>query len=214
MTKKPAKPIVYAFIDSENLHRGVQSQGWNLDYKKFRLYLKNKYDVEKAVMFIGSMNEQQALYDSLTRDGYEIVFKPAIHYFENGQKKIKGNVDAELVLHAAAVEFANYDEAVIISGDGDFYCLVEFLVQHNRLRKILTPNRNFSKLLRKWTRYISSVSDFRDALEYKKANKKSGSAVGRNLRPARNGYTKSSVANPRAKVKRPAKKNGQRKDSK
>jgi hypothetical protein len=27
----------YAFIDGNNLYLGVRSQGWKLDYKKFRL---------------------------------------------------------------------------------------------------------------------------------------------------------------------------------
>jgi len=31
------------------------------------------------------------------------------------------------VLYAAAIEYSNYDKAVIVSGDGDFYCLHEFL---------------------------------------------------------------------------------------
>ena len=46
-------PKVYAFIDSQNLNLGIRSQGWELDFKKFRLYLKNKYHVEKAYLFIG-----------------------------------------------------------------------------------------------------------------------------------------------------------------
>ena len=47
------KPVTYAFIDSQNLNLGIQSLGWKLDFKKFRLYLKNKYSVEKAYLFIG-----------------------------------------------------------------------------------------------------------------------------------------------------------------
>jgi hypothetical protein len=43
---KDTKPIVYAFIDSQNLNLGTQSAGWKLDFRKFRLYLKNKYGVQ------------------------------------------------------------------------------------------------------------------------------------------------------------------------
>jgi len=48
-----AKSSIYAFIDSQNLNLGVRSLGWRIDYKKLRLYLKNKYNVERAFMFIG-----------------------------------------------------------------------------------------------------------------------------------------------------------------
>ena len=44
---------VYAFIDSQNLNLGIRSLGWNLDFKRFRVYLKDKYDVKKAFLFIG-----------------------------------------------------------------------------------------------------------------------------------------------------------------
>lgn len=46
----------YAFIDSQNLNLGVRSQGWRIDYKRFRLYLKNKYNIKQAFMFIGMVN--------------------------------------------------------------------------------------------------------------------------------------------------------------
>ena len=87
----------YAFIDSQNLNLGVQSLGWKLDYKKFRLYLKNKYDVQQVYLFIGKSAGNQELYVNLQHAGYNLVFKPTVAYFENGKKTMKGNVDAELV---------------------------------------------------------------------------------------------------------------------
>ena len=43
----------YAFTDSQNLNLGIQKLSWKLDYRKFRVYLKEKYSVEKAYIFIG-----------------------------------------------------------------------------------------------------------------------------------------------------------------
>ncbi len=114
------RPKVYAFIDSQNLNLGVRSLGWQIDYKKFRLYLKNKYGVVQAFMFIGLMPNNQKLYTQLQSAGFILIFKPTVRYFENGKETVKGNVDAELVLHAAAIEYSNYDKAIIVSGDGDF----------------------------------------------------------------------------------------------
>ncbi len=61
--------VNYAFVDSQNLNLGVRSQGWRIDYKKFRLYLKNKYNVEQAFMFIGLIDNNQGLYTDLQRAG-------------------------------------------------------------------------------------------------------------------------------------------------
>ena len=84
MTKKLDR--VYAFIDSQNLNLGVRSQGWKLDFKKFRLYLKNKYRVEKAYLFIGMIPGNEQLYTNLADSGYQLVFKPTISYTEDGQE--------------------------------------------------------------------------------------------------------------------------------
>ena len=55
----------YAFIDSQNLNLGIKSLGWKLDFKKFRIYLKEKYHVATAYIFIGFMPANQNLYSSL-----------------------------------------------------------------------------------------------------------------------------------------------------
>ncbi|NCQ54574.1 NYN domain-containing protein, partial [Candidatus Saccharibacteria bacterium] len=114
----------YAFIDSQNLNLGVRSLGRTLDFKKIRLYLKNKYNVYKAYLFIGYQDGNERLYSSLQEADYILIFKPTVE-LTNGI--VKGNVNAELVLHSAAIQYKNYDKAVIVSGDGDFTCLVEFL---------------------------------------------------------------------------------------
>jgi hypothetical protein len=42
----------YAFIDSQNVNLAIRDQGWKLDWKRFRIYLKEKYGVTKAFLFI------------------------------------------------------------------------------------------------------------------------------------------------------------------
>lgn len=158
----------YAFIDSQNLNLGVRSSGWRIDYKRFRLYLKNKYNVERAFVFIGLVGNNQKLYTELQAAGFILVFKPTVQYFENGKETVKGNVDAELVLHAAAIEFQNYDKALIVSGDGDFACLLEFLEDKGKLMHVLAPSHKYSKLLKPFSRYIIHMSQLNRSVEYKK----------------------------------------------
>jgi uncharacterized LabA/DUF88 family protein len=158
------KQITYAFIDSQNLNLGVRSQGWKLDFKRFSLYLSNKYNVKKAFLFIGYIPENRNLYDYLKKSGYVLIFKPVI---ESKRIKTKGNIDAELVLHTM-IEFPNYDKAIIVSGDGDFYCLAQYLANKNKLLHILTPNKKYSSLLRKFARFIVYMDQLRGSLEIKK----------------------------------------------
>lgn len=157
------KRQVYAFIDSQNLNLGIRDQGWRLDFRKFRVYLKDKYKVNKSFLFIGYIAENEKLYDALRSFGYKIVFKPTVKH----KGETKGNIDAELVLWSANVEYQKYSKAVIITGDGDFYCLVKFLIKKKKLRKVLIPNRKkFSSLLWEFKEYLEFANNLKDKLAY------------------------------------------------
>lgn len=160
-------PNVYAFIDSQNLNMGVKSMGWKIDYRRFRQYLRNKYNVSKAYIFIGYIAGNESLYTNLQKMGFILIFKPTM---ELPDGKIKGNVDAELVLHAM-IELPHYDKAIIVSGDGDFRCLVEHLTKQNKLLKVMAPNRHFSGFLREFNKFIVRVDLLQASLEYKPTKK-------------------------------------------
>ncbi|MBI2626103.1 MAG: NYN domain-containing protein [Candidatus Nealsonbacteria bacterium] len=153
----------YAFIDSQNLNLGVKSRGWSLNFSRFRQFLKDKYHIQKAYLFIGFVPGNQILYTELQKADYICIFKPTLEIKENGKLRVKGNVDAELVLHTM-IEYQNYEKAVIVSGDGDFYCLIEYLVKHNKLRKVIVPNTHFSSLLRKFSNFIVNIQLFKRKL--------------------------------------------------
>lgn len=154
----------YAFIDSQNLNLGVKSLGWKLDFERFRKYLADKYSVEKAFLFIGFVPDNQSLYTYLQKAGYIVIFKPTLKGKKKGLDTIKGNVDAELVLHSM-IEYPNYDRAIIVSGDGDFYCLVEHLENKKKLGKVIVPNRKYSSLLRKFSSYIVLMDLFKEKVK-------------------------------------------------
>ena len=164
---KEIKEQVYAFIDSQNLNLGVRSQGWKLDFGKFRQYLRNKYDVEKAYLFIGHLRGNEALYAHLQESGYILIFKPTLERHERGKLIVKGNVDAELVLHAM-IQYPRFNKAIIVSGDGDFYCLIEYLEKKERLLKVLAPTKHYSSLLRKFNDKITRIDLLKDSLAQKK----------------------------------------------
>lgn len=173
------KPATYAFIDSQNLNLGVQKAGWKLDWKKFRDYLATEFNVTRAYLFIGYMAENEAMYEQLHASGYSIVLKPTIETSlapvqgsdEKAKPIIKGNIDAELVLYAMK-EMANYKKAIIVSGDGDFACLAEYLVSKKRLLHLMTPNWQYSTLLKPYDDYIIRIDTLRKDLEHRDYRRK------------------------------------------
>ncbi len=58
-----------------------------------------------------------------------------------------------------------YDKAVVVSGDGDFHCLFEYLDEQNKLEKILIPNDKYSSYIRKLSKYILRLGLIRNKLE-------------------------------------------------
>jgi len=159
---------IYAFIDSQNLNLAIQDCNWNLDFNKFYIYLKDKYKVSKAFLFIGYVAGNEALYTYLQRSGYIVIFKPTLKYEKDGEMHTKGNIDAELVLHAM-IEYNNYDKAIIVSGDGDFHCLIEYLEQKKKIGRVIIPNRkSYSRLLWKFRKYIDYMNNLKEKLEWHK----------------------------------------------
>lgn len=186
--RRRAKKPNYAFIDSQNLNVGVQKYGWKMDWVKFRKFLQDKYGVTKAFMFIGYVPEFENMYQQLHEAGYMIVLKPTYDMtrprpeqekIETGNVKsegedkkneeekrpVKGNVDADLVLWVMK-ELPNYEKAVVVSGDGDFYSLVEYLDEQGKLLKILAPNAQYSGLFNRYESYVERLDKSRQELAY------------------------------------------------
>ena len=157
----------YAFIDSQNLNMATRAQGWKVDWRRFRVYLREKHGVSQAYIFVGFIDGQNDLYKSLQEAGFVCIFKPTLKYKDG---TTKGNCDAELVLQSM-IEFPNYDKAIIVTGDGDFHCLVKYLHEQEKLLCLLVPDRNkFSALLKFviFRPYLRFMNDLETLLSYHK----------------------------------------------
>ena len=154
----------FAFIDGNNVTMALRDLGWKLDHRRFRVYLQEHYHVDTAYYFIGLIPNNNALYKRLQAAGFILIFKPTI---PDGDGRIKGNIDAELVLQAM-IDLEAYHQAVIVSGDGDFSCLVRHLEEIGKLRTVLVPNgKRYSGLLKQSARSrLASIDVLRKKLEY------------------------------------------------
>lgn len=174
------KPVTYAFIDSQNLNLGVRELGWKIDQMRFRKYLTDKYNVERAYIFIGFLPENARLYAALQAAGFICIFRPTLVYKDG---TTKGNCDAELVLQAM-IDIQEYDKAIIASGDGDFQCLAKYLHEQDKLGALLIPNKHkFSGLLKFdfLKPYHRFINDLQKKIEYepkKKSPRKDGTLKG------------------------------------
>jgi len=131
-----------AYIDNTNLHKGCEAEGFCIDYAKFRTYLKERWCVATAYIFIGYVPGNEERYRKFQEKGYTLIFKPTL---PDGNGKIKGNCDAELVLKAARDYYeSDFEKMVLVSSDGDFGCLVQFLQEKDKLELVLSP-RNKDK---------------------------------------------------------------------
>jgi len=165
----------YAFIDSTNLNLAIINQGWVLDFAKFRKYLADRFFATKAYLFIGYVSSNESLYGYLQESGYILIFKPTLKL---PNETYKGNVDAELVLHTM-IQYNNYDKAIIVSGDGDFYCLIEYLDKQKKIKRLIVPNKyRFSSLLRKFSHLITFLNNTENKLSSGKS--KRGITAGQN----------------------------------
>ena len=159
----------FAFIDGQNLYLGTTKakKSWKVNLVKFRVYLQSKYKVSKAYYFLGYVNEtNHALYEKIQDAGFLLMFRE--HSSAMLGKK-KGNVDSDIIFHIMKKIYKkeSFDKIILVSGDGDYKILVDFLIKENRLKKILFPNKKFASSL-----YKQIGSEYFDCLECRAIKKK------------------------------------------
>lgn len=160
-----------AYIDAANLYNGISDLGWKLDYNRFRVWLQEKYSVKTAYLFIGLIPKNKELYKFLQECGYTLVFKEVVY---DGRGKPKGNCDADLVLQATRDAYENnFNQSIVVSSDGDYSSLINFLKEKNKIKLILSPGirTKCSILLKRTNVSIVYLEDKKKILSYKKSPK-------------------------------------------
>lgn len=152
-----------AFIDGQNLYMGTRTcnQPWEVDLAKLKFYLERKYNVKEVYYYLGYVqDENEELHDEVQRAGLILRFRQ--HNSAMIGKK-KGNVDSDIIFNIMRriCKKEVFDKIVLVSGDGDYKMLVDFLIEENRFEKILFPNRKFaSSLYKKMGRkYFAHLED-------------------------------------------------------
>lgn len=184
----------YVFIDGQNLNLAIKSdvlaktgkvlyRGKKIDYRKLRHYLYQKYKATKCIIFLGYLEKNEQLYKYFRHCGFEIVFKTTTTMKIRDQETIKGNVDIDIAVYAAARTINEYDRAVFVSGDGDFLELYDYIDEQKKLHKILIPNSyRYSRLLKKYQDKIVYLNHNKEIFEKTKKLSRSSVSFGQRFR--------------------------------
>lgn len=159
-----------AYIDGQNLHLWTKSNWRCVDFFKFRIYLRDKYQVQEAYYFLWFVSEdEQELYNSLQKAWFIVIFR---EHSSTLKWKKKWNVDVDIVFEIMkrVSEKKDFDSIVLVSGDGDYIKLVRWLTQKQILKKILFPNERYSSLYKKlkYTYWVNlSLADIKKKIIFK-----------------------------------------------
>ncbi len=135
---------VSIYIDGNNLYRAATELGYKIDYKRFRNWLRQKYNPDQVYIFIGLIPSRISFYEYLQESGFILIFKQTISVGGT----VKGNCDAELVLKAVSDFYTkSCTSCFLLTGDGDFGCLVEFLRDNSAIRGVLSPDESKCSIL-------------------------------------------------------------------
>ena len=128
-----------AFIDGQNLYSGIKEVGFNIDHKKFRIYLKDKYKIDEVYYFLGFIkDEENPLYTNLQKAGFIVVFRKHSEMLAGNKK---GNVDTDIVFEVmkSLIEEKDLGKILLVSGDGDYYKMVKYLIEKDKFINFI-PN--------------------------------------------------------------------------
>ncbi len=154
-----------AYIDGANLHKAALQFDWQLDYRRLRVWLAEKYGITQAYLFLGLIPKYKNLYTYLQEIGFTLVFKEVTYY---GKGKVKGNCDADIIVRAMKEAYENvHEKAVLVTSDGDYAALVAFLIEKEKFETILSPapSDKCSILLKRTGAKIAYITDQRSILE-------------------------------------------------
>ena len=117
---------VGVFVDVQNMYHSAKNlYGARVNFKELLKTVTAGRELVRAVAYVvkSDTEEEKAFFDALEKSGFELKMKD-LQIFPGGMKK--GDWDVGLAIDAISMS-KQLDVVVIISGDGDFEPLVNYL---------------------------------------------------------------------------------------
>ena len=161
---------------------GASHHGWKMDFAKLAKYLRERYGAEKIFYYAGldaENKKQLKFYEKLQEFDYVLRLVP-LKVFADGKKK--GDVDSRMTFEMMKL-FPEYGEAIVLTGDGDYYWVLEYLLEEKKGLKIISFRNRTARELRKLVgEKFTDLTRLKDLLEWKVDKKAAdafeGSATG------------------------------------
>jgi uncharacterized LabA/DUF88 family protein len=125
------------FVDGENAYYAQRSLGWFFDPRKLLDYFTQGAIIGDAFWYASQKMppdpREQRFYGYLNHAGFTVRVK-SIKYFRDevsGELTRKANLDLEMAIDLFTT-IAQYDTAVLVTGDGDFERAVELLRSYGK----------------------------------------------------------------------------------
>lgn len=148
---KRKKLATFAFIDASNIIYGTRDEGWKVDFRKLLRYLRERYNCKKIYYFAGkdeNNKKQIKFYKKLEGFGYDLVLKQVKLYKQDDGNIIrKANCDVDLTFYAMR-DKEEFSRAIFLTGDGDFYILLDYLLKLKKEIRVIANGKRTSKEIR------------------------------------------------------------------
>jgi uncharacterized LabA/DUF88 family protein len=161
--KKIPSNRIHVFIDASNLWQAQKAKGKFLDYKKTIACINKQYQGTAIKVFYYTAYPAQAtrtysldgrhkFFTFLKRGlGFEVrkkELKRIIITDEHGEAiQEKGNMDVEMTIDAIHYS-AQFDTAILFTGDSDFLALVTYLKREGKKVCVFSSKNNISQELK------------------------------------------------------------------
>lgn len=161
------KQKTYVFIDASNIIYGASNHGWKMDFKKLAHYLKTRFKAVRVIYYAGldaENNKQLGFYEKLQEFNYILRLVP-VKTFKDGKKK--ADVDSRMTFEIMKY-FSKYNRAIVMTGDGDFYWVLEYLLEKKKEVKLLSHADSTARELKKlFGEEFTDLGRIKSVLEYK-----------------------------------------------
>jgi uncharacterized LabA/DUF88 family protein len=125
------------FVDGENAYYAQRSLGWFFDPLKLLQYFTQDCIVGDAFWYASQKMppdpREKRFFDYLNHAGYTVRVKSIKYFRDEASNELtrKANLDLELAIDLFTT-IAQYDTAILVTGDGDFERAVELLRSYGK----------------------------------------------------------------------------------
>jgi len=159
---------VAVFIDTQNIYHSAKNfYNKNIDFKNLVDIVVQERKLIRAIAYVikSDLKEKENnFFEALKNRGIELRVKDII-YFSSGEKKANWDIG----LAVDAIKISKFvDVVILISGDGDFIHLVDFLKHQGNIVEVAGFGRNTSSKLKEHADFFYDLDDFKKYIFLKK----------------------------------------------